>query len=331
MNKIYCVYCGAKNDRNKEKCIKCKKPLDPEEHLFKEYLYNHVKDDLKGKVKDNFLSLITNYIKSNLYGVFITMAVIFSASAGVTHIINNTSEKVDSKPVVTINTEVLDINSDLVKDIYAYNQINRERETEKDFYQDKLVTFNDLSDAYKFDLAFRFINFERSVKHDISTCDFLKGYSLYDYCLQDSEYILSFHYFSVVKKDLEESWHKIFGTNNPLPLGEFTVSEVLQCEYSEENDDYLCFMGMVGGYWVPEQYTKLIKAEKYGNTITLYDQYILFAEDYLTYKDPEEKIKLGDSWDEKLIEKGQLYKHTYKKDKNGNYYWVSSEPIDEIA
>lgn len=327
MNKIYCVYCGSKNDSKSINCAKCGKSLNPKEHLFKDYLHNHIKDDLKDKVKDNFLSLITNFIKSHLYGAILSLAVIFGATAGIVNVINKPEVKKVKENNNIIKTINLDINSELVTNIYKINAINKELETNEDFYQNKKVTFEDLSEKAKFDLAYRFIERDKgSAKRNTSTCDFLKGYSLYEGCLKDSEYYLDFAYFGYNKKDLEESYHKIFGSNASLPLGHFYVSEVQECEYSKENDDYLCYMGMVGGYWVPERVTKIIKAEEHGNTITIYDKYILLSEEG-TYKDPEEKEILDKEWNENLVEKGNIYKHIYQKDINNNYYWISSEPV----
>ena len=328
MNKIYCVYCGTKNDINAKVCSKCKKELNPKDHLVKDYLFNHVKDDLKGKVKDNIFSLLTNYFKSHLYGTIITMALVFSATAGVVNVVNNSRKEVESKSDITIKKEALDINSDLVKELYSFNMINSELITEEDFYQNKLVTYNVLSDATKFDLVYRSLS-DGSAKRDTSTCEFLKGYSLYEGCLDDPDYILDYYYSSINKKDLENKWHKLYGSNTLLPLKKFIVNQVQECEYSQDNDDYLCYMGMVGGYGVPERYTKIIKAEKYGNNIIIYDKYILFSfTDDATFADPDETIKIGNEWEKNLIDKGSTYKHIFRKDTNDSYYWVSSEPVE---
>lgn len=82
--KIYCVYCGKENDNNLEKCTKCKKELNPKNHLFKDFLYDHIKDDLKGKLEDNIFSYLKNYIISHLYGVVMTVSVLFTGVALIT-------------------------------------------------------------------------------------------------------------------------------------------------------------------------------------------------------------------------------------------------------
>lgn len=331
MKKIYCNFCGTNNKITSEKCIKCGKSLDQEDHPWREYLYDHIKDDLKGNVTDNIFSLITNFVKSHLYGVIISLTILVTATTGVVKVVNNSyiKEVKENKNIPEVIS--LDIESDLVKSIYAYNKINDEMRTDNGFYQDKLVSFNDLTNSTKFDLTYRF-NKEKSRNDDKSTCEFLKGYSLYERCLEDSEYYLDYSYSNVNKEDLEKTWHKLFGSSNPLPLENFVVDEIRECEYSEEKDDYLCYMGMVGGYWVPEQITKIIKADKIGKNIYIYDYFIILDAYYEfgTFKDPYGKIMISPTEDESLIEQGQIYKHTYKEDIDGNCYWVSSEPIDSL-
>ena len=76
---IYCVYCGAKNDSSKENCSKCNKELHPKNKLFKEFLYNHIKDKFKGDLSDSIFSYLKNYIISHLYGILMTASIIFTA------------------------------------------------------------------------------------------------------------------------------------------------------------------------------------------------------------------------------------------------------------
>ena len=78
---IYCIFCGAKNISTDTKCVECKKDLHPKNEPFKDFLYSHIKDDLKGKVEDNIFSYIKNYIISHLYGAAMTVSIIFTAVA----------------------------------------------------------------------------------------------------------------------------------------------------------------------------------------------------------------------------------------------------------
>jgi len=96
--------------------------------------------------------------------------------------------------------------------------------------------------------------------------------------------------------------------------------------------------------------SQLTKAIQDDDIIYLYDKYIFAAQvpevDNLgVYKTPTyyytsssktnliEKVEEDVSLEENAIlskysKKAQQYKHTFKKDTNGNYYWVSTEPIN---
>lgn len=115
--KIYCVFCGTLNDCTLEKCTKCKKELNPKNHLFKEFLYDHIKDDLKGKLEDNIFSYLKNYIISHLYGVVMTVSILFTGVSLITSLavkdyktisdiseINNLASNNKGEVTITITT-----------------------------------------------------------------------------------------------------------------------------------------------------------------------------------------------------------------------------------
>ena len=107
---IYCVYCGEKNDALKEKCIKCNKTLHPKNQLFKEFLYNHIKSDLRGKLNDSIFSYLKNYIISHLYGILMTASIAFTAITmiGSLRVPYKTISKIDEiKKVSDNSTEVV--------------------------------------------------------------------------------------------------------------------------------------------------------------------------------------------------------------------------------
>lgn len=96
--------------------------------------------------------------------------------------------------------------------------------------------------------------------------------------------------------------------------------------------------------------SQLTKAIQEGDTVYLYDKYIFAAQVpevdnsgmsnittyYYTSSNKNnliEKVEENVSLEENVIlskynEKAQQYKHTFKKDTNGNYYWISTEPIE---
>ena len=44
---LYCVFCGEKNNPQEKKCKKCKEDLNPKNHLLKDYLKEHLQEDIK--------------------------------------------------------------------------------------------------------------------------------------------------------------------------------------------------------------------------------------------------------------------------------------------
>ena len=106
MKKIYCIRCGNKNDKRSERCNKCHCKLNQKESLWKDYIFDHIKDDLKGKVTDNIFSLLTNFIKSHLYGVVMSILVLIVGTGGIIYIKQDDYiEKVDHVPTSIVIEE----------------------------------------------------------------------------------------------------------------------------------------------------------------------------------------------------------------------------------
>lgn len=102
----YCIYCGTKNEYKNEKCTKCKKKMNPKYSEFLGYLKSKIKDKYLGDIEDNAVSIITNYIKSHLYGTILTCAIIATSSIGLVFASqDNFIKKVDEKPTVIFKKE----------------------------------------------------------------------------------------------------------------------------------------------------------------------------------------------------------------------------------
>lgn len=92
--KQYCVHCGAENKLEDKKCCKCKKTIKPKSNLI-EYMKKTAKD----KAEENIISIITDYIKSHLYGTILTCSIIVTlSSAVVVNTENNYIQKVREMP-----------------------------------------------------------------------------------------------------------------------------------------------------------------------------------------------------------------------------------------
>ncbi len=100
---IYCVYCGKESKLDAIECTKCKKELDPKNRPFRDYIKKKIEEKLDGEVQDTFISLIINFIRTNLYGTVLTCSIVISAISVVANVVNNSSdfEEVKERPVIT--------------------------------------------------------------------------------------------------------------------------------------------------------------------------------------------------------------------------------------
>ena len=247
--------------------------------------------------------------------------------------------------------EEMSLTDDLVTELYDELEIyfipelydGFESYNENNFYMDKLVTYDTLSDEAK--LYYAYQTLKNINDRQISSCTELEGYTfndtnLYDYCL-NNQYILDgyeYMFNDVNKTKLEEAYHEMYGYDKEMPLKSFTMSFTGVCLYSETKGDYLCYNQVGGDTTFGVSKTKLVSAYKYSNKIELYDRYIwadLADGDGFDFSksrfDKELIVNVPEYSDEILseyLDEGALYKHIFKKDANGNYYWFSSERVE---
>ena len=117
------------------------------------------------------------------------------------------------------------------------------------------------------------------------------------------------------------------------------------------NNTYLSYDSSCG-YGGLDSLTKktLVKAVKYGDELYIYDKFIVgvagssqndyvsydfYSDDDLTNKVTTYSFKETDDGNysievNDILKYMKSFKHTYKLNSNGNYYWVSSEPVNSI-
>ena len=99
---IYCSFCGDKNEKEEKFCKKCKEPLSPRNHLLRDYVVDHFRDDLKENAIDSVFAFIKAWIISHLYGIAMLVAIIFTGSLILlkTNSISNIKSKIASVKMV---------------------------------------------------------------------------------------------------------------------------------------------------------------------------------------------------------------------------------------
>lgn len=75
-NQNYCVRCGGELPSDATKCPHCGKTLPAKDRLFRRFLIDHTKDQLKGKLEDSLFEAIKNYLLSHLFGMLVGLLVI---------------------------------------------------------------------------------------------------------------------------------------------------------------------------------------------------------------------------------------------------------------
>lgn len=115
------------------------------------------------------------------------------------------------------------------------------------------------------------------------------------------------------------------------------------------NGTYLSYDSSCG-YGGVDVLTKdtLVKAVKYGDELHIYDKFIIgvaedsqddyikynfYSDDDITNKVTTYSFKEADNYSievNEILKYMKSFKHTYKLNSDGNYYWVSSEPVSNI-
>lgn len=123
--------------------------------------------------------------------------------------------------------------------------------SELNFYMDKEVKYDTLSDEARLYYAYQII--KEPKRRWFDNCTQLKGYvyndkDVYQTCVDsDSEIIKrgqsseEWFFNDANKEKLEEAYHKIYGSSSKIPLKSFTMNFTGMCLYSENKDDFLCF------------------------------------------------------------------------------------------
>lgn len=256
----------------------------------------------------------------------------------------NESQK-DNNHQSTIS-ENIDINSILIKELYARNT---------NYHVFRKITYDTLNDNQK---VLPILN---ATKQNIFNEDYKKtcqrlltsgNDSLkkeYDTCIDMHNLDASGDETNPVLKyinttELKNNSVKLFGTDKNLPTSYHTSSYVLQ--YIPKEDIYLIERETSTMQAVPELVSaNLLKATKTDDTLEIYDQYIHGTwkdqNTFTFYTDEEKNNSIGDyqltdneittkNINSTILKRSKEYKHAYKLDKTtNNYYWVSSEPIEK--
>lgn len=255
----------------------------------------------------------------------------------------------------------LDINSTLVQKLYGY--INDEFRTNFDpntylsYYRSEKITNSTLEDDIKLLTVCRTLLDDK--KYTITKNENLRTENagkISEYKVIDlgESYFYDHDTKQYVKKEndsyrvigdvyvfsidsIQEKAKEIFNTTINIQKHSFPM---LATGLFYDNNTYKYFESEGGGDYPYYDMTKLLKAEQKDDEVYLYDNYLRIAASYETseaeyyYATSDKTIKLpskeyidSSNYSSNFTEGNTLplYKHTFKKNNNGTYYWVSSE------
>ena len=218
---IYCVFCGTENKSTDIECMKCKKDLHPKNTPFRDFLYNHIKSDLKEKEEDNIISYLKNFIISHLYGIAMTVSIVFTVVSIIV------TPKVSYKSISSIDditkARSNSNSNDIVATIYTYDDSCRG-------FPEEIA-----------DVPFPMIGFVASGdRRTIIEIKFNKGESLTDWCnnghtedILCAEDVSLYVYDSKIEKQAKEYKDKLYDYANWYHTNGISDDE----EYSRRADD----------------------------------------------------------------------------------------------
>ena len=243
--------------------------------------------------------------------------------------------------VFFLGNRPLDLKSDEITTLYSYlGDVNINICGGLNQYTGDEVTYDSLSNNNKLCLAYYKLN-NNQIVEDVSEITKTNEYDL-DICeVGEGSLFVSgedkkCHYKIISKDDLATSYEKIYG--NELPHEEeFYISNNHACYL--EGDEYYCGEAVTFTQSLtPESvvYRLMNKAVKELNgNIVIFDYYLKISGNkcYLSNSFDDENTECSKELENNpnleinedfVLKYGSLYKHTYKQDKNNNYYWFMS-------
>ena len=239
----------------------------------------------------------------------------------------NLNEENDKENNSDNEIQKIDTNTELIQKLNSYIPAI-DYKIEKNAYQDKKITLNELKNDFILRVAFTKLTLKDEDKKKIS-----------------DEYDLDTGWYAFDANILQNKVKELYGKNANVPNQDFDDGAGLACNYKDGKYN----VGSGGGTGEGLiQVSKMIEAYSQNNEIYIITKnatYVftdenpkgsLYTDSTLVKKIKDYKDEKYDSMDgnkiaENIIKNDEnvmtKYKHTFEKDENGNYYWVSTEPV----
>ncbi len=235
------------------------------------------------------------------------------------------------------NGKSLSTNDKLVKELHGYlmpDDLNNCNGLSN--YADKKITVKDIDNDTKLCLAYQKADTKDAEIEEYNKTKKTETCNVHNmiFGLEENETKCS---IAKIKKEvIESAYQKLFGEKIKTKDA-FNYDNSHICYLKD--DYYYCGKSETYTYILDGTtaiYRIIEKAIEKGSTITIYDYFLKINsnkcyKNYTTLDENEEcskKYTDKTKIDYKFMKKyGTMYKHIYQKDKNGEYYWVSSTPV----
>lgn len=237
--------------------------------------------------------------------------------------------------------EELDINSELVKKLYAY--VNSKYFMPNGEFMIK--NGDNAKEAFPVKLFYRENVTAQNLEDDLkilSVCSALYDEKVYTIRKAEGDEDLAnenIYVFSV--ENIQKKAKEMFNTVININKNSYIWTDGDHIDYNEGTNSYEYAQYISGGMSNYFDDFKLIKAEKMNDNIYIYDNYVRIIQEwnekhFECYATSDENVKLNEfnnfNYNENVIKSVSnlgimipIYKHTFKQREDGTYYWVSTE------
>lgn len=243
--------------------------------------------------------------------------------------------------MVLTGDKKLDLESEIVTNLYKYlGETDINHCGGLSTYNGSTVTPNDITTENKLCMAYFALDLNKiktdtaevtdTNKNGTKICKIGEGTIL----ATNTEEGETCDYRTIAKDELNSSYKSLYG-EDIKDYNNFYTSSTNTCIL--EGDNYYCGEGETYQYSIAAEatiYRLIDKAAKKGDDIFIYDYFLKVTNNtcYVSSNNENENNKCSEKLsdnpeiNEAFVKKyGKIYKHTFTKDKNNNYYWVKSE------
>ena len=215
---------------------------------------------------------------------------------------------------------------------------------ETNTYSVEKVTFDNADKGYLRAFAFKKTEFKED---DVSPILNEDGTPVLEFCDEECddwtyEDLVNSEVFMFKADALQESAKKLYGRE--IPHGDFNVFLEAGGTYKDGMYEYICQGGV---NYLSYHFREYVSFELVEDSLYVYDKYLYIYGELDSRHEHYNVSVYADSAKKKLLGKGTYleadnlvdfivptyerkkanYKHEFKKDKDGHWYWVSSEPV----